>query len=362
MSHEDQRREQVTGAGGEGGFALLTVILVLVGFTALATAGFMLSGGDLRVSENLHASTRAYFAANAGLYQYMGTRAVPSDTQTYTYGNATATVWGTRLLDVTSDQPHYRIASVGRYTARGATATRRVSTTAILTSGNVSPKASFTAGSGLVKNGSSGTISGHDWSPPGSCSGAGSASVAGVAVPPGGYTQSGGGELVPEGEPAIDSTQTAVEHLQDTGIDWAGILAGSVVAPDYTIPPDSWPDFSQLGGEEYPVIYLDQDSYEVAPENSGRGTLIVRGNLHINGSFDWDGLLLVGGTLTSNGYQTVEGATITGLNLLLGESLPSSDIGNGNKEFKYHSCNLIKATRAAFGGLAEKPGTWAEEM
>ena len=58
---------------------------------------------------------------------------------------------------------------------------------------------------------------------------------------------------------------------------------------------------------------------------------------NLDGNFNWDGLVLVGGYLTSNGYQTVEGATITGLNELLGETTPASDLGNGNKEFFYDS-------------------------
>jgi hypothetical protein len=80
----------------------------------------------------------------------------------------------------------------------------------------------------------------------------------------------------------------------------------------------------------------------------------------MNGDFSWNGLVLVGGYLTSNGFQTVEGATITGLNELLGESTPSSDLGNGNKAFRYQSCYLTMASRAAFGGLSEVPGSWFE--
>jgi hypothetical protein len=109
------------------------------------------------------------------------------------------------------------------------------------------------------------------------------------------------------------------------------------------------------------VIYVE-DNISLSPSNSGRGTLIVRNNLMLNGSFNWDGAILVGGYITSNGYQTVEGATLAGLNIMLGENPPSTDIGNGTKEFKYHSCKLKQATQAAFGGLSEVPGTWSERF
>jgi hypothetical protein len=182
--------------------------------------------------------------------------------------------------------------------------------------------------------------------------------VAGVAVPPGGYSQSGGG-LVPTGAPNVYEAPSTLDLLQSTGVPWNKIVNQGLLAPDYTVPPDSWPDFDALGSDEWPVIYVN-GNLTVDPDDSGRGTLIVRNNLTMDGSFQWDGMLLVGGYLTSNGYQTIEGATITGLNELLGETTPSSDLGNGNKEFYYDSCKLTYASKAAFGGLAEVPGSWFE--
>ena len=44
------------------------------------------------------------------------------------------------------------------------------------------------------------------------------------------------------------------------------------------------------------------------------------------------------------------------------ETPAATDIGNGNKDFKYHSCKLKQATQAAFGGLSEVPGTWSESF
>jgi hypothetical protein len=221
-------------------------------------------------------------------------------------------------------------------------------------------KASFASGSGLQKNGGAGTISGVDQAPGGDpkCPNSPAATVAGVAVPPGGYTQSGGG-LVPQGAPDVYEAPSGIELLQSTGVPWNKIVNEGLLAPDYTVPPDSWPDFGSMGPDEWPVIYV-KNNIEVTPTESGRGTLIVRNNLTMNGSFEWDGLVLVGGYVTSNGYQTVQGATITGLNELIGETTPASDLGNGNKKFLYESCNLTMASKAAFGGLAEVPGSWFE--
>ena len=62
----------------------------------------------------------------------------------------------------------------------------------------------------------------------------------------------------------------------------------------------------------------------------------------ISGNRTWDGILLVGGNLTSNGNNTVQGATITGLNVMLGMVVPGAAVGNGNKNYQYNSCNVAK--------------------
>jgi hypothetical protein len=54
-------------------------------------------------------------------------------------------------------------------------------------------------------------------------------------------------------------------------------------------------------------------------------------------------VILVGGTYTANGNNTVEGAVITGLNLQLGEATAESDVGNGNKTYRYNSCKVWNA-------------------
>ncbi len=82
----------------EGGFALLTVLLTLIGVTALAAAAFVLSYSDNRVSQNDTSSLEAFPAANAGLYEYLGTQ---EDTSATTAG--TATVNAAAITDLRTD-------------------------------------------------------------------------------------------------------------------------------------------------------------------------------------------------------------------------------------------------------------------
>lgn len=347
--------------GNERGAALMIVLVALVGLTALAAAGMVITETELRATQNQEAGTTAFYAADAGLQQYLGTKLEATTTDTFAYAAGSAIVEGEKLLDLPNDRVLYRVRSTSTYTPpEGGTASRTVSRLALYSAGSVVAKASFASGSGLLKNGGSGTISGVDQAPSGNpnCPNSPATTVAGVAVPPGGYTQSGGG-LVPTGAPDIYEAPSGIELLESTGVNWNKIVNEGLIAPDYTVPPDSWPNFDALPADAWPVIYVKSD-IELSPDQSGRGTIVARRNVTLNGSFDWQGILLVGGYLTSNGYQTVEGATITGLNEMLGETTPSSDLGNGNKKFLYHSCYLTMASKAAFGGLAEVPGSWFE--
>jgi hypothetical protein len=116
-----------------------------------------------------------------------------------------------------------------------------------------------------------------------------------------------------------------------------------------------WPSSFPTG--QWPVIYVDNSATgSFSLPASGRGILIVEGNLTISGSRSWDGLILVGGTLTSNGNNTVMGAVITGLNVKLGLNVPTSDVGNGNKTYQYHSCNLASALGALATFVALRNG------
>ncbi len=352
-----------SGAGAavrnEGGFALLMVLLTLIGLTALAAAGFVLSNSDNRVSQNHASSLEAFLTANAGLYEYLGTRPNGETAQTYTYGTGTADVSAQKLLEIGDGRRLYRITALATYDSpEGGIATRTISAVAMYSTGEVEFPAAIAAVPGLLKEGGSGNIDGNDHADEADCEIAVDDPVAGVLVPPGGYTQNGGSS-VPEGDPAVlEMDQAALMALLN--LDWQDVVNGGLY-PDYTLPPDDWPDFGALPPDDWPIVQVTGDM-TVSSTHSGQGTLVVNGDLTMNGSFQWDGIMLVGGVLTSNGDQTIEGAVVTGLNVLLGQTVGESHLANGNKKFRYNSCNVVLAKEKAFGGLVEIPGTWAESL
>ncbi len=132
------------------------------------------------------------------------------------------------------------------------------------------------------------------------------------------------------------------------------------MTPDVSYPSQSWPSFTDPNA--YPVIFVTGD---MALPSSGRGTLIVTGKLTLNGNVNWDGIILVGNNLVSNGNNTITGTVVTGLDDKLGnganvDSVGIGSVGNGNKTFQYNSCSVSKALNK-FGGLVPLSNVWLDD-
>lgn len=339
------------------GSAIVAALVAIVVLSAAAAAAFQMIGAERRALSDEAAANDAYALARSALDLFVADpdsvlttfnapNTVGPDSALYTFGTGHAWVLVERVRpSVSGSMAVYLIRSRAVRTAfRGAntpSAERIVAQYATWQTGSMQVLSAWTSLTGLRKNGGSGTISGVD-----ACGVA--PAVGGVAVPTNpGYTQNGGSS-VPDGSPDIVDMGTQANANATIEIDWAGIVAGTALTPDIVIPGGSWPSFSNAN--YWPVIYVDQAGTYSLP-GPGRGTLIVKNDLTISGSRQWEGIILVGGTLTSNGNNTVEGAVVTGLNVLLGQTVPASDVGNGNKTYRYDSCNVANAA-ARFGGLS----------
>jgi hypothetical protein len=165
--------------------------------------------------------------------------------------------------------------------------------------------------------------------------------IPGVAVPTGGYNATAGGYTGIVGNPNNLPSElgTEAETEQAVDIDWAGIIAGTYLPPDYVHPawPASWVD--------WPVVRVNNSGGPTftLPAPGGKGILIVTGDLQLNGGVGWDGLVLVGGIITANGNNRLWGAVVSGLNVKLGMAVLPAAISNGQKDYKYDSCALARA-------------------
>ncbi len=355
MKHSNSTTRRRVG-GPRQGIALVLALVLVVILSVAAASALAMVGSERRVVEDHESAAEAHVLARSAYNQFVANPTgflvsftpatfVGPDSVQFTFSDGYAWVSVQRVRpSVSGSLPLFIVRSRAVRTSNRPVhipvAERVFAQYAQWQDLDMPAQAAWTSLSGLVKNGGTGTISGTD-----NCSS--SSPVAGVAVPNNpGYTQSGGSS-VPSGSPNILNMGTQAQANGMVGIDWATILGGMSLSADVVIP-GTWPSFSNTS--YWPVIYVDQASTFALP-SSGRGMLIVRNNMTLGGSLTWDGIILVGGTLVSNGNNTIKGALVTGLNVLLGQAVGVSDLGNGTKIIKYDSCNVASATDR-FQGLA----------
>ena len=338
------------------GAALPLTLFMIVVLTTLSAGAFTMIGSERRVADDHRGQLDAYVIARRGLEQYVGSRsslgftssppaAYESTTVAITGGYAQVVLSQVRPPAGTTVPGLYLLKSRGVRTMGGTltgavTAERTVAQYVRYQFATLDVKSAWTAMGGLIKNGGSGALSGAD-----ACGAA--AAVAGVAVPNTPHYVQSGGTSVPTGSPPILDMGTAAQTVAAVPLDWDAIVNGGALQPDIEYPGGTWPTTTQWADPEFwPVVRVNGD---FSVPTTGKGTLVVTGNLAISGSVNWRGIILVGGALTSNGNNTVDGAVISGLNTKLGMTVPVSDVGNGTKTFRYNSCDVASAVNGFVG-------------
>jgi hypothetical protein len=331
-------------------------MLVLV--SMVAGGGFLLSWLELRSGQAYADSVAAFYLSDGALQEALArVMGAPPASQTLSLGPGRATVTSTRLIHLGYGEALYRILSVGTANAaRGETFARTVGVVALVAEPPLLPAALTVSGS-ITGGVTTGTISGVDIS---SACGRYPGSISGVALPAGVPLAIGPG-LQLSGSPPVQTHPAGATLRRVTGLDWPGLLSAHGPARDATIPPDPWPSGSSAGSPTWPLIELLSSPARLDSRHSGRGALIVRGDLEIGGGFSWHGLILVGGALRALGDARLDGAAIIGLDSAAVPS-PLIDLGSGRVEFRFDSCAVeAAALRIAPSPVAE-PGTWHEVL
>jgi hypothetical protein len=340
------------------GFALPMAILVIGFMTAGVVASFTRVGAEVQTADNTKGQTAAFAMAEAGLNQFTTTGTLPSTTNTttttYNYAGGSATVTARRLYR-TGASSLVLISSVG--TATSATgrpqARRTVAQFAVQAPMQMQVLSSWTALSGVSKQGNSGAFVGADAA--GSACGDG-VTRAGVAAPTGMVNANVQSTSV--GNPPVQSMGTPQEMAAQIPIDWAGVTQSTTprIAPTHTIcfpgtygydadrgPCGSFPtDWTQ----PY-TIYLNGSGQLPSNFSYGKGMLIASGNFRLLGNQSWDGVIMVGGAIEDNGQGMINGAVLTGLNVLKGQTVGPSEVAvseaNGQKRYQFDSCAVQNA-------------------
>ncbi len=344
-----------------GGTLPLTILVIAVLGVSVAITYARLSS-ERRTTGDGQAQLDAFAVAQTGLNSYMaGRNAKPAANQDTTFtdlpgGTAQVSLRFLRESTTTLLPAVYVITSRGtatgakRYDTKSPPAQRTVATYALWTPASLDLNAAITSLGGMDKAGGSGVMSGVD-----ACGVL--PAIPGVAVPNGTYT--GATDPIdgnPDNTPALLGTPGAAGTAKDeVAVDWAGITAGTYLPAEFVSPV--WPSAAQMNN--WPVIRVNNNpGGDFTLPASGKGILIVTGNLIISGSRDWEGVILVGGSVRSNGNNTTRGAVIAGLNVKLGQAVGISDM-NGTKDFRYDSCALTRAL-GHIGSLQRVRNGWVD--
>lgn len=307
------------------GFILATTLLVMTLLTVMLVATFVTISAEFRTTNASWSMSRSLNLAQSGLQNYFAyghSLGTGLDSTNYTLPGGYARVVARRLRDSTAnDRALWIVYSTGVDTTRSltiqGTGQRTVAQFAYLSAGALPARAALVAANGVILRGNGGnpvsgrnkgfTLSGCTIPP--------SADTFGLTVPVGGYTDSTHGNSPGgKGINGMEVLPTAGVVIDSTRIDWPKLVAGEFT-PDYvnTLPP--------AGNSGFQTHYFTGDVS--IPSGTRRGLLVARGDVTLSGSSEWDGIMVVGGSLRSPaGGQpyTVYGMVITGLNL----SLPAS--------------------------------------
>lgn len=347
---------------GRSGISLPLVIFLMAMLALAVTVGFARVSDERRIVGDQRAQLEAFTIAQSGLERYFAEQNEnpgPLDSVAYTLGSGTAYVHAFEIRAPSpSEDGIYLIRSRGvstsafRYDERTPPAQRIVAQYASWRQVDVDIDAAWTALSGLRSQGNNGSINGND-DP--ACSPAASP-VYGVGVP---FSLSSWPHQYPEGfSPApyplgLNLTGSPPRSVLTLGADpiaaagpvhinWEAIRYGNALAGTVDWPPPS-------GFGDWPTIFHVGD---LSLSQTGRGLLIVTGDLDLMTGFQWDGLILVGRRALVTGTPIVRGAIISGLDTkLVGAphyhstfyESNSGDNGSDAINLRYSSCNIAAA-------------------
>lgn len=331
------------------GFALPSAMLTLLLVSLMAAGGFLITWLDGQSARAFARSTEAFYVAESGLAAALAVAELPNPfVPPVTLDVGTATVSFEPLLDLRTGEAVYRVESLGRVISGDATFERSVGRLLWVAGPPRVPGALvLVGGTGPVPP--EGTISGLDGFA-GACPQQPSP-VAGVAYW-GGPPPAPDSMLTITGTPSERSMPAGVSVAAETGIRWAELLAAFGPIPDATVPPDPWPG----SGAGSPYIRIP-GSETLGAGSSGRGALVVEGDLALDDGFAWTGLILVGGTLILNGDISVRGSVVSGLAGGLGVA---ADFGGHRVDLHFSACAVAAAAEGLTAPAAAIPGTWYE--
>ena len=330
---------------GEEGFVLTIVIFAVAALSIAGTALFLVVQSENAMANSGAESSRALHLASAGLSRYMGESFGDPDPEvTYEMAGGTVTVTSSRLMASGDTADIYLLradAAIPDRRVRNLVSRRSVQQFALLERRPFRPVAGFALAASNVRTRNV-TIDGRD-----QCATPGSA-VGGIVTLANGDIRGTFG-----GSPGV-STATYTELMRNIGLDWAA-MTDHAFGFDYEIPSQSWPRFgfgALAAADAFPTVRVNGD-LRAQDTNSGRGLLVVTGNIEFYDDFRWDGAIVAGSMSGSHAQFTVNGTLLAGFNGA------QSSMSIHNAEIRYNSCN-VAAAAAGIAMFSPIQNTWWE--
>ena len=350
----------------ERGFALPFTLFVIAVITMLLAGILGQVQVDRRIAESIGDGVDATAIAQSGLQTYLATvnadacfraiRPVDGDSVrinvTGGYANVIAHVLQ-EPADTINGTYTYVVRSTGFVIEPTAgtdpLARHTIAQFANWQRGMILTPAAFTAANGLAVANPAGTgeFVGVDLAAPG-CQ---LPDVPAIRVPAG-QSPSPLPHLTSGSVPNILEGGTELDVANQTGIDWASVLAGGIV-PDYTT--------IQTWDATFPVMLVMGNATLNVADTWCYGTLIVTGDLTFTGTrLQWDGVILVGGRIIfSNTDARMDGMVVSGLNKQTGGTANQGDLNDDNVDIDFHSDNIRRAMQS-FAGFVPITNAWAD--
>jgi len=262
---------------------------------------------------------------------------------------------------------------------RGGGASQRVGLLTTIRPLVIDIQASLTTTNGDKVSGTS-TVDGFDHTPVGwtSC-GPVDSSMAGIRADSGSsITQNGGGTVLGTPPVKIDPTVTDSTFSKYGDVTYADLAArasitlpgqnfSTSIAPVVTNGQCDWSVLTNWGdplnptapcGTYFPIIHITGDANINGQE--GQGILLVDGSLSVNGGFQWFGIAIIKGSLTTagGGGQPAHfwGATMAQDSVALGQT--QSITGGAN--LLYSKCAILKALDMTGVGAQMRSRGWVQ--
>jgi hypothetical protein len=301
----------------EGGFVLAMVVLMLFAISVAGAAGYLVVNTEFSMARYSEQGAEAETVARAGLHRFVAEQlGVVGDSVSYAIGNGVALITTRKVAELDSLDHVYYVRSEGTVTdvrTPGTPARRVVGAYAYHRKrplkhwgALVVPTAN---GRSDNVNANGADVDGDDHNSSSDCAGGGAPSIPGIIARVSTGTVNGG-EL--EGNPPGRIWSGGAAAIYDSvALRW-DILTNPSFPVDFDTTPGAPPNFGALPPDSFPVVRVNGAYFNPGSTWSGRGVLIVPGQLDAATGFSWNGIVLAG-DLDDIHESTIQGMLISGL-------------------------------------------------